>query len=328
MRNDPDLLNMPTETETEEQPSAERPAKPFTDVALASDEAEESSVYSWHKPEPRPATQQTVPDFYSVNGFEDWLLSVGGLKADDATATATHTLKAAPLSPATLPTKSAPPFPAPSAPSQTVSAGPTKNDRSLEKNNTPKQTARAILRFVSVVLFWGFCIGLLLSSTIFALNTNSQKSYFGYRIYNVRSASMTPNPNGTSPPGGFSTGAMLIVKLCKPSEISVGDIITYNPVPNGGDPYSYLTHRVIEIKTELNGESGTFFVTKGDANSSADPPFEASALIGKKVFSVPELGTFLQMVREHFALAVSTVVCLCGALILFRWYFSRPERDS
>jgi signal peptidase I len=196
-----------------------------------------------------------------------------------------------------------------------------------KKGHAPRGAGKRSAGVISVIwdiVFWLFCIALVVGSILFAVSDNPNKSYFSYRTYNVLTSSMTPTvqADGTTPPGGFGKGALLVIRMCRPEEIAVGDIITFNPSPNDTENTRYLTHRVVEIKTEIGGKQGIYFVTKGDRNNSADPPISGNMLIGKKVFSLPVVGGFLQTLREHFALALVCLLCLFAAIFLFRWYFA------
>jgi len=187
-----------------------------------------------------------------------------------------------------------------------------------------RQTPKA-LRLLSDLLFWTICIALVAGSVLFAVSKDPKKHYLGFRTYSVKTESMTPRADGSSPPGGFRRGAMIFVKMCKPQDVKVGDIITFNPSTRDEDNTLFLTHRVVDIKTELGGKEGIYYVTRGDFNNSDDPPISSDMLIGKKVFHVPSVGSFLQRVREHFALALTTIICLFACIFMFKWYFAKPK---
>ena len=187
--------------------------------------------------------------------------------------------------------------------------------------------ARKALSVVQNIFFWGFCIVLVVGSVLFAVSNDPKKSYLGFRTYSVKTESMTPKADGSSPPGGFRRGDMIIVKMVSnPAEIKVNDIITFNPSVKEEDNQLFLTHRVVNVLTELGDKQGLWFVTKGDFNNSEDPPIPADMLIGKKVFSIPKVGSFLQKVRENFALAITTIICFFACIIMFRWYFAKPKK--
>jgi signal peptidase I len=195
-----------------------------------------------------------------------------------------------------------------------------------QKEAKPQTKTRKVIRAFSNILFWVTCITLVLGSIMFATSSDPRKAYFNtYRTYNVLTGSMTPRADGTSPPGGFNAGDVIIIKMCKPEDIKVGDIITFNPSANDESNTMYLTHRVVKILDELGGKPGIYFVTKGDANNSEDPPISGSVLIGKKVFHIPAVGGFLQKVRNNFPFAVATVICFFGFIFMLRWYFAKPK---
>ncbi|MGB3921770.1 MAG: signal peptidase I [Minisyncoccia bacterium] len=98
----------------------------------------------------------------------------------------------------------------------------------------------------------------------------------------VKSGSMEPT---------IPTGGLVFVKPV--SNYSVGDIITF-----GRDTATEIptTHRIIEVQTT---ESGTIFMTKGDANEEADPQsVPESAVIGKVLFHVPYAGYIIDLARK------------------------------
>jgi signal peptidase I len=221
------------------------------------------------------------------------------------------------------PPASAPPRPDPAKPAELTQ--PISHDRAK-----PDTLLKKALSVAGNLIFWAFCIALVVGSALFAVSGDPDKNYFGYRTYNVLTQSMTPTvqADGTTPPGGFKKGALIIVKICEPRDIKVGDIVTFNPNPNDPANSSFLTHRVVGIKDELGGKPGIYFVTKGDHNQDSDPPISGNMVIGKKVFSIPAAGGILQKIREHFALALVCILCFFAALIMFRWYFAKPKEED
>lgn len=192
----------------------------------------------------------------------------------------------------------------------------------------PVTRTRKILNIVSGLVFALVCISLVVGSILFVSSNDPDKSYFGYRIYNVVTTSMTPKSDGSSPSGGFAKGAVIIVKLSNPEDIEVGDIITFNPTSGEENSMVYLTHRVVEIKDELDGNPGIYFVTQGDANDSTDPPISGSMMIGKKVFHIPYVGSALQWVRENFILVMIILASFFMSIIMLRWYFAKPKESN
>jgi len=170
------------------------------------------------------------------------------------------------------------------------------------------------------LLFYSIIIALLAGSTLFAFSNNPQKSYFGYRIYNVLTNSMVGEAEDC-----FNAGDIIIVKLTEPEEVEIGDIITFVP---GRDERSYLTHRVVEVNHELNGMSGIYFVTRGDANNSDDPPISGSMLVGKKVFTISGMGAVIKFIRANFVITMIFVVAAFAFILLLRYYFAKPKEKQ
>ena len=169
----------------------------------------------------------------------------------------------------------------------------------------PSAAANLVLNLLTLC-FVGF---LLAESTIFAFSNNENKSLFGYRFYNVLTPSMRPL---------FRPGDMIFVKLTDPSQVRVGDVVTFRP---SSKSTAFLTHRVAELLPAQEMKPARM-VTKGDANNAADPPVALSAVIGVHVFTIPFVGWIAEMARSSLPL-----VCVCfGAvfllLLVLRAYFA------
>lgn len=162
---------------------------------------------------------------------------------------------------------------------------------------------KSALKVLTDIVFYLICLGLIAGSILFAVSANPQKSLFGYRIYSVLTDSMTPHSQ--SLPGGFSKGDLIVVKIVAPNEVKVGDIVTYVP---GRDSSAYLTHRVVDIQENVDGQAGLTFVTRGDTNNTDDPPFRSERLIGKKVLAIPKMGGVLQLIQDNLIVVVAVII--------------------
>ena len=190
----------------------------------------------------------------------------------------------------------------------------------LNEAEQSRSTFSKIMNVIFNLLFYSIIIALLVGSTLFAFSNNPQKSYFGYRIYNVLTNSMVGDAEDC-----FKAGDIIIVKLMEPEEVEVGDIITFVP---GRDERSYLTHRVVEVNHELNGMPGIYFVTRGDANNSDDPPISGSMLVGKKVFTISGMGAVIKFIRANFVITMIFVVAAFAFIMLLRYYFAKPKDED
>ena len=119
---------------------------------------------------------------------------------------------------------------------------------------------------------------------------------FGLQVYAVLSGSMEPT---------YHVGSIIYVKPVDPSEIKVGDPITF--VMN--EQLTVATHRVVRI----DAENGAFY-TKGDANEDPDAsPVHFNNLLGKPVFTIPYLGYVSSYVQSPPGIYIAVGV---GALLL------------
>ena len=118
----------------------------------------------------------------------------------------------------------------------------------------------------------------------------------GVQVYSVISGSMEPE---------YPVGSLIYVKEVDPSEVEVGDVITY-VLPNN----TPSTHRVIRIDKE-----NQCFYTKGDANESEDgSPVHYKNLIGTPVFKIPYLGYAAYYIQHppgmYIAMAAGAVLLI------------------
>ena len=114
----------------------------------------------------------------------------------------------------------------------------------------------------------------------------------GLTPYAVLSGSMEPT---------YPVGSVIYVAETEPEELRVKDPLTYRI--EGG---TVVTHRIEEILNE--GTPLLSFVTKGDANQTADSPVPASAVIGRPLFCLPYLGYVSEFIRHPVSLLSVIVV--------------------
>ena len=134
-----------------------------------------------------------------------------------------------------------------------------------------------------------------------------------YRPLTVLSGSMRPV---------FAPGDVVVVTPERLRDVRAGQIITYAiPISN----HHVETHRVVRV---LRGGEHPVVITKGDANTAADP--WKAELRGAEVwryrFRIPMLGRAIVVLREP--LAHKLTVLLLPALLALYWLLGiwrRPE---
>ena len=138
-------------------------------------------------------------------------------------------------------------------------------------------------------------VALLLLFAAFILVTHG---FLGWRFNTVVSGSMAPE---------LKVGAIAMAQPVDPEAVAVGDVITYySPQLD-----KLIVHRVAE-KYEGNQ---LLFVTKGDANGTADAiAVPARNVVGKVTFHCPLLGYLFEFLRPPLT---SIPLAALSALLLF-----------
>ena len=152
-----------------------------------------------------------------------------------------------------------------------------------------------ILNFLIVI----FAIFLLISMyTVIQVKVlgNDYSSFFGYSLFEVQTGSMS---------GTIEAGDWILIKDTK--NVKVGDIVTYR---HSND---FITHRVIE-------SYGGTYVTKGDANNTADEPIDQSQIVGKVVKTMAGFG-FLRKTLFN----PTVIILLIITLYLFNLTFKQGK---
>lgn len=139
---------------------------------------------------------------------------------------------------------------------------------------------------------------------------------FGIQVYSVISGSMEPE---------YPVGALIYVKEVKPSEVEVGDVITFML-----DEDTVATHRIVEVVPDETDSSVLRFKTKGDANAAEDGSLvHHKSVIGTPVFTIPKLGYVANYIQNppgmYVAISAGAVLLL---LVFLPDLFSKDEKEG
>lgn len=107
--------------------------------------------------------------------------------------------------------------------------------------------------------------------------SNNKMSIAGLRIFNVITRSMVPQ---------YNVGDVLLTRWIDPSEIQVGDDITYQGTEESFKD-KIVTHRV--IMTKKTEEGFYIFQTQGIANDEPDPIINESQVYGKVLYKIKSI---------------------------------------
>lgn len=134
---------------------------------------------------------------------------------------------------------------------------------------------------------------------------------FGYHTVVVTSASMAP---------AVPLGSVVVSRPTPVESLKAGDIITFH---RSERPAASVTHRVVSIS---DGGTERFFVTKGDANSVADPePLELKGEVDRALYVVPFAGYILSFATSQSGAAILSALAV---LVLFPSPTSLLKRRS
>jgi signal peptidase I len=137
-------------------------------------------------------------------------------------------------------------------------------------------------------------------------STNGEYTVFGHPVKIVLSGSMTPV---------IKTGDLLVddqVSATQAEHLHVGQIASFRDTPGSK---TIITHRIVGV-TRVNGSVA--YITKGDANQSADPvPRPASDVVGIFSYAIPRGGYVLNALHQPLVLGL-----LLASPIL--WFMAGP----
>ncbi len=173
-----------------------------------------------------------------------------------------------------------------------------------EHEGSGAATARKVFRIIRNVVF-GVLIAFLavmIVAFIIVRSNGGTPTVFGYSMQRISSGSMAPD---------LMVGDIIISKEVKaPSDIAVGDIVTFN----GGAYFENksVTHRVIVAPAENSGGE-MVLTTKGDANEIKDPEISFDSVKSKYLSKVEFLSKFYNFFLSPWGL----IIFIAALLIVF-----------
>lgn len=120
----------------------------------------------------------------------------------------------------------------------------------------------------------------------------------GGKVLLVQTASMRPM---------IQPGDAVIVWQTPPSQLQLGDIISYNSKVTPG---IVITHRITKINTKTHT-----LTTQGDNTHVADPPISTSQVIGRATRLAPHLGSLVDRLRTPLGLVLAVYAPAALAIV-------------
>ena len=161
-----------------------------------------------------------------------------------------------------------------------------------------KKIVKIITNTILVILFIILAIIIFVKAKTL-LNGNNYFELFGYSVFEVATGSMEP---------AISKNDIIITK--KSSSYEINDVITFAKDKN------YITHRILSKNNDT-------YITKGDANNTADNPVTNDAIIGKVIKVYPNLGIWKEVFTNPKILVIIFVT-----LVIFDIAFSYEPKTN
>ena len=145
--------------------------------------------------------------------------------------------------------------------------------------------------------------------------SNNKMAVAGFRIFTVVTESMTPK---------YVVGDAIVTKTIEPSEIKIGDDITYLGMAESFKD-KIVTHRVINIE---KGEDGVYiFETKGIANPKADPKINESQIFGKVIYKIKSISYVNSIIGNLYGMYFAIFIPF-GLILFIEYVLYRRDRDE
>src|SRR5436190_12154791 len=159
-------------------------------------------------------------------------------------------------------------------------------------------------------------IGNLLSLAAFAVLLSLCLGFVAMRLFGLGSFIVT----GGSMEPSIHKGSLVVVQPTDPSEIKVGDVITFQQYGQT------TTHRVISIG---RGSTGLMFKTQGDANTVADPEDKFfPGPVGIVRLALPVAGTVAGAMQAYWRVALTLIAAMtffsCAGALVFKKQKTAP----
>lgn len=153
------------------------------------------------------------------------------------------------------------------------------------------KVSMTIIKILSFILVMGFLIVVCLQRF-----SDNKISFFKFRMFTVISGSMRPK---------YDIGDVLISKGTDPSNIRVGDAISYEGAV-GDFKNKVITHEVVGIEKAKNGDY--LFRTQGLGNLVEDPIVSEKQLYGVVIYKVRMLSIIYRIVNTKIGFYLFIII--------------------
>lgn len=186
------------------------------------------------------------------------------------------------------------------------------------KNLVRKIKENKILRFIVGFVKTIITLVLILMLLVILVQrfSSNDLSIGGIRVFTIISNSMLPD---------YEPGDILILKEENPSNIMIGDDVTYIG-KKGQVKDLVITHKVIDRREE---EDKYYFTTQGTNNEIADPEIDGSQIYGKVIYKTVLLSVLCKiMLKPAGYYILFMLVALVISYQIVSTIFNKDEEDE
>jgi len=172
-----------------------------------------------------------------------------------------------------------------------------------------------IWRFVSNIAFYAALVAIVIGAVVFGGQSGGRTQFFGFSYYEVLTGSMESM---------IPRGSLVVVRQVPSRQIEAGDVITFLR----SDEES-VTHQVIDVIPDFNGNGALGFRTKGTDNLEPDPDIVAAAnVLGVVKLHVPVLGFTLRWVSDNITYVFILFILVILVSIALRVLLGERKKEN
>ena len=184
---------------------------------------------------------------------------------------------------------------------------PERNDLT---EGTEQSNNNTFLRTLGNTLFYFALIAIFIFALSAAAFGGGNRPIWGFFFYEV----LTDSMQSTLP-----QGSLAVIRECDTEEIEIGDDIAFFR-----DKDFKVTHRVVGIIEDFDGQGQRGFETKGTDNPTPDEEVvHASNVIGKVAFSIPGFADTMSYVRNYWYILLIPTIALILTIALTKTLFHK-----
>jgi|GEM_PF-2147564 len=192
----------------------------------------------------------------------------------------------------------------------------TADDSGAEDDNDTETVNHAIrhtqkISLISDIIFYFTIAAMVLCAVLFSRSGIGRNTIGNYQYFEVLTTSMQ---------SVYPRGSLVMVKSVNTNSLEIGDDITFYK-----DSSTTITHRIIAVTENYDGNGDRGFVTKGVENAEPDSGIvDERNVVGMVIWHVPYLGALLSWLGENLWL----LLVIFGSLLACSFFLRLFCRET